>query len=410
MIRNTIIFIILFTIFSTPVMAEEDILGKALDEIGFTRDDLGYQPKGYWNRYPNPELIPYKMPHFDDLFAEPLMGYQFTVSMGNVIEDYLNPEFMAEKRFSLHRIVYLLGVDRRIGGFRNYSVNLHAEIDSTRPMIDAIEQIYAYKHKQMTYYAFGNKVEWPDLKKDAEDQLVYIHNSIQIEIAKILLNILDAARWRDLALRNVPKELVYEILEIDNLGETQGDGTIYHHQFDDVAKMIDEQSLYYGCMKAVQAAESGKWGLTDLFEDKYLNFSNVKFDLDTPLGRIAIGGTKNDKYGNDDYCLIVDFGGNDTYNGAIGGTPGVNTPVSICIDFEGNDKYINEEKSLASQGAGIFGCGVLIDIKGKDKYESKTLSQGCGIFGMGLLLDEEGDDEYKMESSGQGCGYFGCGF
>lgn len=408
--KNIIMIMILFTMIATAV-SEEDILGRALDEAGFTREDLGYRPKGYWNRYPNPELIPYIMPHFNDLFAEPLMGYPFAVSMGNVIEDYLDPDFMAEKRFSLHRIVYMLGVDRRVGGFRNYSVNLRAEagVDSTRPVIDALEKIYAYKGRQMIYYAFGNE-SGNNLIESADSQLIFIHKSIRMEIGKILLNILDAVRWRDLALRNVPDDLISEIFDIKDLGETQGDGTIYYHQYDDVARLIDEQSLYYARMKAVQAAEDARWAFTDLFEDKYLDFSKVNFDFDTPIGRVVISGGKNDDHEYDNCCLLIDFGGNDTYKGSVGAASNPDLPVSICIDFEGNDRYLNDHTDYPSQGAGLFGCGVLIDVKGKDTYKSRILSQGCGVFGLGLLLDVDGNDEYVMESSGQGCGYFGCGF
>ncbi|MBD3169571.1 MAG: hypothetical protein GF307_08815 [candidate division Zixibacteria bacterium] len=410
MARLISLFLTILILIPSLSYPQENLFQKALDEVGFTYEDLGYKPKGYWNRYPNPELIPYKMPHFDDLFAEPMMGYQYAVSMGNVVEDYLEPSFMAEKRFSLHRVVYMLGVDRRVGGFRNYSVNLHAQVDSTRPVIDALEKIFAYKGEEMRRYAFGDMAESPDYVNMAEEQLVYMHKNIQIEIAEALLNILDAVKWRDMALRNVPPGLIHEVFKINNLGETQGDGTIYYPQFDDISAVIDEQSLYYACMKAVQAAENARWGIEDLYKDEYLDFSKVQFEIYTPIGRVAVNGDEKNEYNRNDYCLVIDFEGNDKYHGSVGAASNADIPVSICLDFDGNDKYINENDALASQGAGLFGCGVLIDVKGRDSYKSKTLSQGFGMFGMGVLFDAEGDDEYAMETSGQGCGYFGCGF
>ena len=405
-----IIFCIIIMLFLTSLAyAQQDILKKALNEVGFSRSDLGYNPKGYWNRYPNPKLIPYVMPHFNDLFAEPLMGYQFSVSMGNVIEDYLNPKLMAEKKFSLHRIVYMLGVDRRISGFRNYSTNLSAEVDSTRPIIDALEKIYAYKNKQMQFYTFGNKSDY-DLVKEAQKQLDSIDLKIQIETAKILLNILDAVKWRDLALRDVKPKLLYEIFSIDDFPESQGDGTVYYPQFDDISHSIDEHSLYYGCMKAVQSAESGRWDLSELLKDKSLDFKDIDFNFKTPIGRVVISGEGKDRHSYSDCCLLIDFGGDDTYNGSVGATSNPDTPVSICIDLSGKDKYLNDDKSVPSQGVGIFGCGVLIDVSGDDIYKSKKWSQGYGMFGIGVLLDEDGDDDYSMESGGQGAGCFGCGF
>ncbi len=410
MFRILIPIIVLFLL-SVGSFAQNDILQQSLDSLQLEKSDLGYRPKGYWNRYPNKDLIPYKMPHFDDLLAEPLMGYQFTVSMGNVIEDYLQPEFMEDKRFSLHRIVYLLGVDRRIGGFRNYSTNLMAdtEVDSTQPVIGALQKIFAYKNKQMQFYSFGNKSSY-DLVEEVKEQLIDMHPRIQIEVAKIMLNILDAVKWRDRALRNVPAQLVEDIFDALDFAESQGDGTIYYPQFDDVAAVLDEQSLYYSCMKAAQAAESGRRALTDLYEDEYLNFSKVDFDFDTPIGRMVITGKKKNEHCYDNCCLLIDFNGNDTYRGCIAATPNSRIPISIAIDLDGKDRYVNDKELLPSQGAGIFGCGILIDVNGDDYYESKKVSQGFGLFGVGLLLDETGNDEFRMESSGQGCGYFGCGF
>ena len=51
-----------------------DLLGEALESVGFTRADLGYRPAGYWTRYPR---VPYMMPFFDDLFSEPMRVYDY---------------------------------------------------------------------------------------------------------------------------------------------------------------------------------------------------------------------------------------------------------------------------------------------------------------------------------------------
>ena len=44
---------------------EIDLVGLTLDEVGWTRDDLGYNPAGYWERFP---VVPGTLPIFDDLF------------------------------------------------------------------------------------------------------------------------------------------------------------------------------------------------------------------------------------------------------------------------------------------------------------------------------------------------------
>ena len=50
---------------STQAQTKEDILQKILTEAGFTKADLGYQPKGYWNRFPLD--TPYRLTSFDEI-------------------------------------------------------------------------------------------------------------------------------------------------------------------------------------------------------------------------------------------------------------------------------------------------------------------------------------------------------
>ena len=65
----TSMILILSLNFSKPAQCG-DLLDNSLASVGKTKADLGYHPKGYWNRYPFE--IPYKLPAFDDLLAEPL--------------------------------------------------------------------------------------------------------------------------------------------------------------------------------------------------------------------------------------------------------------------------------------------------------------------------------------------------
>jgi hypothetical protein len=83
--------------------------------------------------------------------------------------------------------------------------------------------------------------------------------------------------------------------------------------------------------------------------------------------------------------------------------------VSITIDLEGDDSYRNEHEGIPSQGAGVLGFGLLVDLAGKDSYVSGTFSQGCGRFGVGVLFDAEGDDAYTSTGFSQGAGMYGSG-
>lgn len=127
--------------------------------------------------------------------------------------------------------------------------------------------------------------------------------------------------------------------------------------------------------------------------------------LDSPAGRVLIGSTQDNLY-SEDAALILDFGGNDKYFNHAGGSTR-QYPFSVVIDLSGDDVYSATEDF--SQGAGLIGGGLLIDLKGKDRYLAKSYSQGAGLLGVGILADLEGDDQYTAIAVSQGAAGFGVG-
>jgi hypothetical protein len=406
------------SIFLTTVLSAQplsdlprmDRLGEALESVGFSRADLGFQPKGYWNRFPNPERIPYIMPFFEDLFAEPLKIYDFSKTMGNASAKLLEPSYFDTSLTCLYNIVYNLGVDRKIAGFRNYSANLNPRFDSTKPMLNAFEKIASGETYQSNYGTFGNIGDIPYGKKELENKIKSIPIELQKIVAALMLNAYDAYKWRQLAVRNVNSADMAAIFRIDNLSNTLGDGQIYYPEIDDIAQSIDEQSLYYSSLKAVQAAEIAYKDIKKYLAKTKSDLGPLEFNHFSPIGRIVILGTKDNRNEYQDAAILIDLGGNDTYRGAIGATLSMDLPIAIAIDINGDDTYENGDDHWFSQGTGILGTGILIDGAGDDTYKSVTMSQGCGFFGTGVLLDIDGNDDYKLETSGQGCGYFGIGF
>ena len=409
MLKKIAIIVLSMTAIAVAQDSGIDRIGAALDSVGFTRADLGYQPKGYWNRFPQPDGIPYVMPFFADLFAEPLQTIHYTQAMGNAIRQYLEPAFYDTTEISLHRISYVLGVDRMMTGFRNYSVNLNPRIDSARAMMDAFEQVYLAEGQQLNFMAFGNPSDWPNYKAELESSLVKIPDGLQIIMAELILNDYDAYKWRKIAVRNVDTDDALALFSIKDMAESMGDGQKYYPQIDDIAKSLDAYSLYYGCMKAAQATETASKKLKKYLADKPDDLDKIKFDFESPLGRIIIAGTGKNDHDERDCAILVDLGGDDTYTGNVGGTSSYSLPIAVAIDCGGDDKYTNDDPGLPSQGTGMLGAGILIDVDGNDQYRAVKLAQGCGFFGLGILLDVSGDDDYKLETSGQGCGYFGIG-
>jgi len=393
-----------------------DRLGQALDIVGFTRADLGYQPKGYWNRFPQPKQIPHILPFFEDLYAEPLKVYDYTKTMGNTIAFYMNPDYFDTAGNSLHRIVYILGVDRKITGFRNYSVNLDPQPDSAqpiwaqmRPMLEAFRLIERAESHQQNYISFGSQYGGPD-DEDLKSQLSALPIDLQIIVASLMLNIYDAYKWRQLAVRNLRQEDMAALFEFKDLDKTLGDGQVYYPEIDDIAAGLDEHSLYYACLKAAQAAETCHNELRQYVGATRDDLSKIAFEYSCPLGRVVIRGAGNDETFCRDAAILIDLGGNDRHQGNLGAASSLAVPISVAIDLSGDDTYANDDPDLLSQGAAILGAGILIDGGGKDKYTAVKMAQGCGLFGLGLLLDIAGDDDYKLETSGQGCGYLGLGF
>jgi len=120
--------------------------------------------------------------------------------------------------------------------------------------------------------------------------------------------------------------------------------------------------------------------------------TNTDFDrciIETKWGKVGLYGSKNDII-NDDYCLLIDFGGNETYTGNIGSSLSPDKPIGISIDFEGDDIYIGE----GSLAKGVLGIGVLFDLQGNDKYRTESAGLASSLFGSSILYDQSGNDEY----------------
>ncbi len=389
-----------------------DLLGEALASVGFTRDDLGYRPDGYWTRFPR---VPYVMPFFDSLFSEPMRVYDYTRTMGNCVERFLDPESTGEHRRDgvttpdrMHQLVYFLAVERRVDGFRSYSVNLLPRADEETPILDAIRRVYIAAGDQLLRTSFGSPPAWPNPETDIEDQLDFVDPEFELIIAECILNALDARMWRDEALRRVSRDLMDEVFYIEDFAQTQGDGIIYYGQVDDVAMLIDEESMAYAAMKLAQATEDCRYEL-EAYLAENPEAKNFDFETMTPYGRVVVAGGGWDTHEYDDYFVLIDLGGDDVYTGPVGATTRPDIGVSLCLDLEGDDRYEYDSKTCPSQGAGVLGCGILYDAFGDDTYHAKQLAQGAGFFGTGVIYDGDGADEYIMEESGQGAGFFGHG-
>jgi len=142
-----------------------------------------------------------------------------------------------------------------------------------------------------------------------------------------------------------------------------------------------------------------------------IDFKNLKFEsisFDTPSGKLIISGVGNNEI-NGNYVFALDLGGNDKYTGKTGVPESFENPISTVIDLDGNDIY-DGGKEPSNLACGLFGTGMIIDLKGNDTYQCEQSGIGCGLYGTGIVADYDGDDKYTTNDAwGQGAAHAGWG-
>ncbi len=391
----------------------EAAIGTALTSLGLERDDLGYRPKPWWASYPRAKELPFLLPQFESLFAEPLAMRHFVRGKAEALRRYL-PNLSESARSKqpgdrLRKLVYWLGVDSRISGFRSYSVNLDPVVSDKAPLLHALQALEKAGGHPTRIKTFGAPAEFPHPERKLEKAIKGLPQPLHGPLARLILNLLDARQWMDRSLRHVPVELRQKIHALRDLGQTQGDGQIHYPEIEDCWARLDFHSLCYGAMKAAEALERAEWELFQALQEITISErTKIDFRWDGPFGTLRVTGTGKDQHRYARPWLIVDLGGDDEWLGSIASNA-LDQRLSLALDLAGNDRYINTDRLARSQGAGVLGLGLLMDSDGKDVYETEGAGQGMGQLGIGILLDRRGDDMHKARDSAQGAGFLGIG-
>jgi len=255
-------------------------------------------------------------------------------------------------------------------------------IDGLSPCVSLIKESFHSLSREEAEFLYQNtqKVWLPDEKITPQDLTRLLTLSQKVDISKlfeavsILLKELTLLNFEQLTEANTPQDAAQTKVSPFNLPEP------------------------IRCQNTKNNLRSNGKDAKDFAGD-------ILFVQDTNIGKIVAGGTGISYY-YADAAVIIDLGGDDYYfNNA--GASNKEIPVSVCIDFSGNDVY-NAANSFA-QGTGRFGVGLLADCGGNDKYLGQNFSQGSCLFGVGLLLDNNGDDFYGGHVLNQGVGFFGAG-
>jgi len=251
---------------------------------------------------------------------------------------------------------------------------------------------------------------------------------LQVYIAKLILGAKEAKYYRDRAVRNYPKERLQHAFDCAVKNFTL-DEESEDDEFEDMnvvnwdlGQALDYDDLYTGAglnLKAICEFEA--------FLDKpaksvttegvatptmvVVNISNLSFEIDTPLGKIAFNSNDEENiYQCENYLAIIDLYGNDTYTGPAAASYKLAHPVSTIIDWSGNDTYTADKDTPCAQGAGILGYGFLLDNGGDDTFTAVNNAQGMCYFGVGILWARGGDDSFKAHTSARVCVILAWGF
>lgn len=415
-ICTSILVVLASWVFSGPAAGrtgngynDADPLIASLESSGLDAGRLGFRPKGYWLRYPDPRIIPYKNRLFDDLMSEPGEIYPTVRLLAGAAERFLTPSYSDTASDALFQLAFYTGWDLATSGFRPYNAALNDRPEPDEPLVEAVGRLWADAGRGFDVWSNEQPSDWPGPCEEVRKAVAHLDPDLRRILAQAVLDLADARRWHELAFRRVDAKLVTRLWNVRDLPATQPDGSEYYPEIDDVAADLDAQALVASSRKTVFAAGRLAVSLRRWIEGGPPGLAGQSLSLRTPAGRIVVGGSGKDVYEGGEVFLSVDLGGDDEYRGAVGASSSPTLPVAAAVDMAGNDTYTSDDPMELTQGSGFFGSGVLVDVSGDDAYTAGRCSQGYGFFGTGLLADMGGRDAYRLATGGQGGGVFGVG-
>jgi hypothetical protein len=373
---------------ASAAFAQRDALDSALVSIGLTRSTFRVDPEVMLTRTGQR----FKLPVFDQWFEHPLRIPFFERHLRNSL---LESQGRAYPLFSVTSATVSLGTRR--------------ELISPTPL-----QKYLAKAEKPD----GLKTAIRELDSTAIiDGIERVPLAVQKGAAVMLFAASDARKWRRMALRDLPRERLPELFArlTEPVERPPRDSTRFpeppfpenmlrYYGVTDLLAKVDFLALMSGADDLTAALDTVCAMLTTVPEGPAFTFT-----CRSRWGEIRISsGTTDTYWATNEYLLIMDLSGDDTYYGG-GATCSLERSTGILIDVSGDDHY-ESSGDRPSFGTGVLGYGLLADLAGNDIYTTKGFySQGAGVAGAGMLLDFAGNDSYDAMGGAQGFGNFGIG-
>jgi hypothetical protein len=133
---------------------------------------------------------------------------------------------------------------------------------------------------------------------------------------------------------------------------------------------------------------------------------DVRLVRETPHGPFIVGGPGRTAY-RGEAALIVDLGGSNRYENNAGAAAAWERPVAAAIDFGHGTHFVRRDRP--SQGAGLYGVGLLVTTGDGVRFDGGRASQGAGLFGVGLLVALGRRQRFAAGEVAQGIGLAGAG-
>jgi len=286
--------------------------------------------------------------------------------------------------------------------------------DVDGPLVEALRAFY--EHAPVEGHPSPPTRPWSEVRTELEAGIGAFPFDAQAALALAIRGLVRSAELRDEALlaKGWLSIEQWRLLHEGFISGGSGYDTYSHDYGTDGHAGFDFEAMSRAGQLGVRSVESLRLALADVE-----HVAGASVDLVGPLGRIAITlEDRADTWEADDWFLIVDGGGDDTYLDGVAVNSTIHLPVSVVLDMEGNDLYRpTDDWDITSgtvpgsiscmQGAGVFGVAILDDASGDDGYLAAHVAQGAAAFGVGVLLDHGGADSYRGYSGCQGSADFG---